>query len=361
MSAEAPGSLAPDGPDGMGRELAEGPGAVWATLVALERAMPAIGSARRAATRVVVVGTGASMEMVRVVVPGWRSVARAAGDARPIIMREASAVVFGSDGHELAPDDLVVVVSYRGTSPETVAAAKLARQAGGFVVGVTHDPASALATAASQVVGLRCGAEETGAATKSGLATLAVLQAIGGSLPNDAATRSALRTRLQRTVDDQAAVSALAPHLARADQVWLVGFGADHGLARAGHLLWHEKVCRIATALTPSELRHGPMEATRPDDAVIVLDTTASIASQTGYMELLGAELAQLGCRVAWIGRSVPPALDGIPVEALGPAALLEVLIRVQQLTRAVAHAKGTYSESMRVMRTIVRPSPPLA
>jgi len=360
MDVEILASLASDGPDHLGREIHEGPAAVEATLAAFEQVAPAVHAANLAASRIVLVGTGASLEMALAAAPAWRTAARARGDRRPLVVREASAVAFGSDGEALEAADFVIVVSYRGTSPETVAAARLARNAGCAVAAVTRDAPSPLAGAVDLVVELACGAEEKGAATKSELATLAALQAMGGVLPADAALRAAVRLRLQRAADDWPAAAAFGPALARAGQVWFVGFGPGHGIARAGHLLWHEKARRIAAAPTLSEYRHGPVEAARPGDVVLLVDTAPSTPAQAGYLDLLEAELATLDCRAIRVGPGVAPD-HGLATEDRGPVGSLEALLRVQQVVRAAVHAGGWYAEEFRALGTVVRPSPDLA
>ena len=179
--------LEPAGPDEMGRELAEGPAAVEATLDHVERLLPQLAAARAAARRTVLLGTGASLAMARTVEPILR-VASAADAGGPVVVREPSQAVLGApDGDAFAATDLVVAISQSGGSPETLAAAREARAAGACLVAVTAGAASALASAADIVIHTPSGPEE-GAATKSELAALAAL--LG------ARRRAALRPRL---------------------------------------------------------------------------------------------------------------------------------------------------------------------
>jgi glucosamine--fructose-6-phosphate aminotransferase (isomerizing) len=356
-----PITLPADGPDEMGREIAEGPAAVEATLGALARPGPAVADRLADAARTVVVGTGASMVMAQAAVPLWRMARRALGDHRPVLVREATGVVFGVDGEALREGDVVVAISYRGTSPETVGAAEVARRAGCPVIAVTRDGGSPLATAATAVVGIHCGAEETGAATKSELATLAALLAMGGALALDEVGVAALRRRLEAAVRDWERCAALGRSLAASERLWAVGLGSGEGVVRAACLLWHEKVTRPAVPLSVSDFRHGPAEATRAADGVLVIDVAPSTEAQRGYLALLASELRQLACTVAWVGPDAPSDLGGIAVADRGPEATLEATLRVQQLARATAHAAGTYVEEFRVLKEIVKPSPPLA
>lgn len=358
---EAATTVGPDGPDAMGRELAEGPGAVDATLAAIEAAGDGVIGAMRRARRVVLVGTGASMAMAETAAPLLRLADRGGGDPRPVLLREASSVAFGVDGEDVADGDVVIVVSYRGTSPETVAAAQVARRAGAPVIAVTRPGSSPLAEAATLVTEVLCGEEERGAATKSELATLAALLALGRALPTDEDARHRLRAGLGTAARDWAPCAALGRDLARSERTWVVGLGVGEGVARAASLLWHEKVVRPAAALSVSAFRHGPVEAARQGDAVVVIDVGPSGASQAMYLDLLASELRQLGCVVAWVGPRPPEGMPGVGLAGRDAAASLEATLRVQQLARATALAAGTYAERFRVLLDIVRASPPLS
>lgn len=352
--------VGPDGPEEMGRELAEGPQAVQATLAAIDASNDVVAGLLRRARRLVLVGTGASMAMADTAAPLWRIAARSRGDARPLLLREASSVAFGVDGEDIGASDVVIIVSYRGTSPETVAAAELARRAGAPVIAVTRPDPSPLTDVATRLVEVRCGHEERSAATKSELATLAALLALGTVLPTDAGSRDGLRARLEAAVRDWEPCALLGQALARSEHTWVLGLGAGEGVARAASLLWHEKVVRPAVPLSPSAFRHGPAEAVRQGDAVVVIDIGPSSASQVMYLDLLASELRRLECVSAWIGPRRPDAMDGIDLADRDAAAGLEATLRVQQLARATAIAAGTYVERFRVLLDIVRPSPPL-
>jgi len=218
--------LRPDGPDEMGRELAEGPVAVEATLAVVERLRPQLEEARRTASRLLLVGTGASLAMAQAAAPLFR-----------------------------------------------------------------------------------------------------------------------------------AAVSAAGLALARAAHAWAVGFGSAAGLARGATLLLHEKTLLVTVSGTPSEFRHGPIEAAGPADAVVLVETDPPDPRRAAYLTRLAGELAELGVPLVTVGRGpLPPGPLTIPIPeppAAG-AVLLHTLLRIQQLARLAAHARGTYRDGFRVLRTVV-------
>ncbi len=360
--------LRPNGPDEMGRELAEGPAAVEATLAVVERLRPQLREARRAASRIVLVGTGASLAMAQTAAPLFRATETAAGApggrARPVVVLEGSSIVLAPRGEErFEPGDLAVVVSQSGASPETLAAARLARAAGSTVLAVTADTSSPLAAASNLVIHTPSG-PEAGAATKSELAALAALAAFAGALAFDRAAAGRLRTALEAIVTDTATVESGGLALARAAHTWAVGFGSAAGLARGAALLLHEKALLVTVSGTPSEFRHGPIEAAGPGDAVLLVETDPPDPRRAAYLARLAGELAELGVPLVAVGRSpLPPGPLAIPVpeppaagagdQAAG-AVLLHTLLRIQQLARLAAHARGTYRDGFRVLRSIV-------
>jgi fructoselysine-6-P-deglycase FrlB-like protein len=329
-------SAHPDGPDTMGRELAEGPAAVDRTLANVEAILPELKALIRQSDRLVLVGTGASLAMARAAAPSWRRRL-----AKPVVVRQSTeSVLSEADGYSFEPGDLVVAISQGGNSPETLAAIRLARSSGAGAVTVTAHRGSALGSEASLVLHLASD-EEAGAATKSELATLAALLAVAGELDCDAGSRQALRRELAALVTAWADAAAAGSGLAAARRLWFVGFGTSLGIAEAGALLWHEKVIRPAVALTPSEFRHGPIEAAGVGDAVVLVDVDPADARRAAYLARLAAELAQLGV-----------ALVEVQVEPRGSA--VAALLRVQQLARAAALSAGTYRDEFAVLRQVV-------
>jgi fructoselysine-6-P-deglycase FrlB-like protein len=362
--------LHPDGPDEMGRELAEGPEAVAATLRLLGEHARVLQASLGTAERLVLLGTGASLAMARAAAPSWRSLERAGSRPRAVLVRESTEAVFGGvDGDAFRSGDLVVAISQSGSSPETLAAARLAVDAGARVLAVTAHETSPLAGVGAARVVLPID-EERGAATKSELATLAALLGLAGGLTADPAEIAAARSWLSGLVDSWQAVLPAVTRLAAARRTWIVGLGPTAGLAHAGSLLWHEKVHRQTVGTTVSEFRHGLVEPVGPRDAALVIAPWPCSSGLAGYLELLVGELRQLGAAVVWLDTGTPgglapagaeivplpaaPALDAI----FGAVRLLGATLRLQQLARGTAHAGGSYVDGFRVLRRVVQAAP---
>lgn len=269
-----------------------------------------------------------------------------------VVVRESAAAVLGEvDGQAFRRDDLVIAISQSGTSPETLAAARLARATGSAVLAVTAHPESPLGGAASLSLPIASG-EENDASTKSALATLAALLGMAGLLPADAGREAVVRLR---GVGASAGIGADARRLAGAGSVWFLGFGPALGLAEAGALLWHEKVVRSAVATTPSEFRHGLIEAADAGDAVVLLEVDVPDDRRSAYVGRLRSELATLGVPVV----DVAPASGrgSAPTDSEPAIRVLETLLWVQHVARAAALTAGTYRDGFEILRRVVLPA----
>jgi glucosamine--fructose-6-phosphate aminotransferase (isomerizing) len=362
MTAEIDARLAtlrPNGPDEMGRELADGPAAVEATLAEAERRRAEIDAARAASQRIVLMGTGASFAMARAAAPLFRVGEAAGGNGRPqrgrsVVTVEASAALLAPVGEEdFRSGDLAIVVSQSGASPETLAAARCARAAGAAVLAVTAAPGSPLAQFAEASCTRR--ADRGGAATESELAALRRWRP-WPEHSSDAASGRRLRALLESIIADADAALPAGRVLGAAEHAWAVGFGTAAGLAGAAMLLLHEKARLVTVDTTPSEFRHGQIEAAGPGDAVLLIEVDRPDARRTAYLARLAAELEELGVALVATGPGTLPT-TAIPLPVVGPPAvpaLLATLLRIQQAARVAAHARGTYQDGFRILRSIV-------
>lgn len=333
--------MIPDGTqDEMARELKQGPEAVESTLREVRRQRSELDALIARAGRIVLVGTGASLAMARSAAPLWR-----ARVGRDLLVRQSAEIALGElDGDRIRASDLVIALSQSGTSPETLAAARLASAVGAAVLAITAHGETPLGARAVMTVTVQSG-DEHGAATKSALAMLAALFAVGDVLALDPGEAAGLARRLRTVVASGDDLAAAATPLVSARRTWFVGFGVGLGLAEAGALLWHEKVVRQAMATTPSELRHGPIEAVGPGDAVVLIDVDEPESGGETYLGLLRSELAELGAALI----ELPTAVEDEPASRA-----LATLLQVQQLAYATAVAAGTYRDGFAVLRHVV-------
>jgi glutamine---fructose-6-phosphate transaminase (isomerizing) len=160
---------------------------------------------------------------------------------------------------------LVLAISQSGNSDDLIAFASHARDAGAVTVAVTNDLASPLAAACAFVLPIAAGPERSIAATKTFIATAAILLRLVGAWAEDpillmAASRLPDRLSQAATLDWSLAAETLstATHLAT------IGRGPTLGIAREAALKLKE-TCNLHTeAFSGAEFLHGPIALVRP-------------------------------------------------------------------------------------------------
>ncbi|MBA8885432.1 SIS domain-containing protein [Dokdonella fugitiva] len=155
---------------------------------------------------------------------------------------------------------LFLAISQSGKSPDLVAQASAAREAGARVVAMVNVVESPLAAAADVVVPLHAGPELSVAATKSYLCSLSALLHLVAEWTGD--TR--LRDALAQVPDALEAGwhndwSALVDGLAEARNLFVVGRGFGLSAAQEVALKFKETCGLHAEAFSAAEVQHGPM------------------------------------------------------------------------------------------------------
>jgi glucosamine--fructose-6-phosphate aminotransferase (isomerizing) len=342
-------------PDELAREIAESPEAVRRTLSELHRSNHRIVEVLAGTHHVILLGTGASLAMARCAEALWRISDQTTGVPRKVMAVEASEALFARNRDLTDEHAAVVVVSKSGRSPESLAAAEVARRAGARVIAITSDGGSPLADAASDVVVTSIG-HEHGAATKSETAALAALLVLGGVIESDAGAADRVAAVLLDAVADASGIAAAGAAVGTARRIWTVGFGASRAVAEALALLLHEKAQLAAVAGTPSGFRHGLVEAGASGDSVVVIECGHEDPLLTAYLDRLADEGQRVGLRMVWLARQDRVGLN-IPLRGSTQAeGALEAVVRAQQMAHAAAHAAGTYTDGFRVLRAIVAP-----
>lgn len=234
---------------------------------------------------------------------------------------------------------LFVAISQSGASPDLLAAARAAKDAGALVVALVNDEDSPLARASSHTIPLRAGAEESIAATKSYIASLSAIVQLVGSWTRDDGLLQALDDvpdQLERAwqLDWSAAIEPLRD----AKSLFVVGRGLGLGIAQEAALKLKEACGLHAEGFSAAELRHGPVALV--DRGFPVLAFTQADETRPD-VEALARELAGVGARVLLAGSQVPGALT-LPAIRAHPA--IEPILLIQSFYRyanALALARG--------------------
>ena len=247
-----------------------------------------------------------------------------------------------SSVYEVTPDlvgTVMLAISQSGASPDLLATVSRARSNGARIVAMVNAGGSPLARLADVLIPLAAGPEQSVAATKSYLASLAAIVQLVASWARDAELAAALENApplLTRAfgLDWSAAVSQLTG----VNNLYVIGRGLGLGVAQEAALKFKETCGLHAEALSAAELRHGPMALVRAHFPLLIF--TQDDESRAGVVQLAG-ELAAKGAAVLIAGAEVAQATV-LPTECAHP--VIEPLLHAQSFYRmanALSLARG--------------------
>ncbi len=212
---------------------------------------------------------------------------------------------------------LVIAVSQSGRSPDIIAAVSACRDAGARVVAIVNDPTSPLAQAASLVVPLGAGPERSVAATKTCIASLAILADLVRHWSGDGALDAALnhlpaRLSAAANLDWTPMVEAFTS----AQNLFVVSRGAGFGVAHEIALKFKETCAIHAEAFSAAEVEHGPMAIVRNGLPLLML---AAPDQSKPEVIALAKRFAARGARVLCAG--LDQTADGVVALPVPPDA----------------------------------------
>ena len=227
---------------------------------------------------------------------------------------------------------LFIAISQSGRSPDLLASVAAAKASGATILSLCNSPGSPLTAASDLVIELRAGTENSVAATKSYLATLAAIARLVGAWTQDPLLNAALESlpsmmELSWALDWAAAL----PYLERVGNLYVVGRGLGLGAAQEVALKCKETCALHAEAFSSAEVRHGPYTLLGRDFPALLL---AQHDATSGGLETLAADLVRRGVPVLLAGARVAGALELPSVQA---AAELSPILLVQSAYRMLA------------------------
>ena len=239
---------------------------------------------------------------------------------------------------------LCLLISQSGASPDLLAVADAARQAGAFVLALVNVADSPLAQRADEVLELRAGPENSVAATKSFIGSLAACLHITAAWTADAELEQALTSlpgllREAWASDWSEAVETLAGNR----DLYVLGRGLGLGIACEAALKFKE-VCGLhAEAFSSAEVLHGPVTIARENFPVLVLaqDDPTFEGTQDLVNDLVGR-----GARILAAGIHHEQAIN-LPSPAGHP--VIEPILRIQgfyKMANALAVSMGLNPDS---------------
>ena len=204
---------------------------------------------------------------------------------------------------------LIVAISQSGQSPDLVKFATAARQANAYIIAMTNDDKSPLATIAHNHFSLLAGPELAVAATKSYNAQLLISYLLVASWTGKKVNGEQLiseATRIAATTDLVAKAVATA---SRDKEVVILGRGFAYPNAREAALKIQE-TCKISVqGLSTADYLHGPISALTPDTQVFILAPSHMPASSITEAT---TKIRKISSRIFWIGNGGTPQGDDI-------------------------------------------------
>jgi glutamine---fructose-6-phosphate transaminase (isomerizing) len=184
-----------------------------------------------------------------------------------------------------------IAISQSGRSLDLVESAVSARDCGALTIAIVNDTESPLASASEIVLPLTAGKESSVAATKTFIASLAVLLRLVAYWSGDLAMTAALKT-LPRRLSDAAQLdwSNALDTLSQAKSLAVLGRGPTFSIAEEVGLKLKE-VCQIhAEAYSGSDFQHGPIALVSRDYPVLILMPNDEARQE---LSILAADLCQ--------------------------------------------------------------------
>lgn len=249
---------------------------------------------------------------------------------------------------------LFLAISQSGSSDDLVEMTAAARTAGALTAAIVNDLASPLAAACDLVLPMAAGPEQSVAATKTFIASLAAVLRLTAQWSGRADLASACE-RLPTRLTHAARLDwseALRP-LAAAASLITIGRGPTLAIAREAALKFKETCALQAEAFSSAEFRHGPIALVARGYPVLVL--APNDASATGFAAL-AAELRSAGAcvLVAEPGAAEPGRLPALSPDQPDADAICLIQTLYAFLVR-LAERRGADVERPRHLRKVTR------
>jgi glucosamine--fructose-6-phosphate aminotransferase (isomerizing) len=236
-------------------------------------------------------------------------------------------------------DCLFIAISQSGGSPDVLAAAQAAGRAGAFVLALVNDESSALAREARHCLPLCAGVEESVAATKTYIASLAAIAHMVAAWSEDARLLEALAASpaaLERAWE--LPWDGAVDRLRDASHLFVIARGVGLGVAQEAALKCKETCGLHAESFSAAEVRHGPQALLHGNFPAMLF---AQDDETREGIESLAADLVARGIDVMLAGAQVPGAVS-LPTAQCHPT--LQPLAIAQSFYRfanALAIARG--------------------
>lgn len=219
----------------------------------------------------------------------------------------SSVTIYGSELKY--SNTLIVAISQSGQSPDLVKFATAARQANAYVIAMTNDDSSPLATVAHNHFSLLAGPELAVAATKSYNAQLLVSYLLVASWTGKQVNDEQIISEATRLVGTTDLVAKAVSAATRNNEVVILGRGFAYPNAREAALKIQETSKISVQGLSTADYLHGPISALTGETQVFIL--APSHMPDSSITEAV-VKIRAVNPRVFWIGNGGTPEANDI-------------------------------------------------
>jgi glucosamine--fructose-6-phosphate aminotransferase (isomerizing) len=221
-------------------------------------------------------------------------------------------------------ETVLLSISQSGQSPDILSLQADARRAGVLTIALTNQENSALARGADFCLPLHAGPEESPAATKSFIASVAAAAALIAFWANDGLMIDAL-DRLSDTLRKAMEANWYPAHetLSQAASLYVIGRGPSLAIAQEAALKLKETSGLHAEGFSAAELMHGPLELVGENFPVLAFnpadDAERTMDEAINRIRFAGAKVIVAGGSgtadvLLPYARSAHPLLDPISI-----------------------------------------------
>jgi len=204
---------------------------------------------------------------------------------------------------------LVVALSQSGQSPDLVAFANSAKNAGAKLISLTNDANSPLAEAADHHLDLQAGPELAVAATKSYSAQLLTAYLLVATWANLPINSESIISEAEKLVANDSLASEAVDACSRENETVVLGRGFAYPNAREAALKIQE-TCKVSVqGLSTADYLHGPISALTPQTQVFIL---APAHLPLNSISEATTRIRAIAGRIIWVGNGGAPEAGDI-------------------------------------------------
>ncbi|GHV16351.1 glutamine--fructose-6-phosphate aminotransferase [isomerizing] [Clostridia bacterium] len=181
--------------------------------------------------------------------------------------------------------DSVIIISQSGETADTLAALRLAKSKGAFVVGIVNVVGSSIAREADCALITAAGPEISVASTKAYSVQVAMLMLLASGLSGDGITADLLKLpeQVEKITESENIehYQYVASKYQNAKHIFYIGRNLDYALSMEGALKLKELAYTHSEAYAAGELKHGPIALIEKGTPVIAAATQNRLFEKT--------------------------------------------------------------------------------